>query len=141
MKEKVINKILDLIEKNDNLGLQVSLRENLEHVYIGDNVAVADDGKIIISGSFTDPDVLNLAHQTVDYLERWVNDYVDFNIPFSKMRLKIRNGTILRHFDIKDLDYERLEIRINHKSIIDLISSNAIWRGNSMVVKELLQTL
>ncbi len=136
----VIDHLESEIEKKPDPALIESLRENLKHVFINSNLAIGDDGKIIMNGSFTDPDVLNLTYKTVEYMEKWVRDYCDIDYSAEPRRLRIRNDSVYTTFDIPGKEFERLGVRMNKQNVITLISSNSVWNNKpELVVKELLQ--
>ncbi|SFM14371.1 HD domain-containing protein [Halanaerobium salsuginis] len=137
---RVIDGVLDNLEKRTEPRAQISYRENMKHICIGDNVAIGSDGKVIFSGSFEKPEVLNIAHKTVDLIENWVKQYCDIDYKSSKKRLKLRSDSFIRDFNIIGVDFERLGIRIKKENIINLISSNSTWSNdNSVPLRELLQ--
>ncbi|WDF76480.1 ATP-binding protein [Mucilaginibacter sp. KACC 22773] len=136
----VLDTLKDKIKNHEESEAITSYKENLKHVCIGDSVAIGKDGKIIISGTFDDPEVLNLAHKTIDFIESWVRDYIDIDLKSSLRRLIVRGDSIERNLVILGSDFERLGIRIKKDHIINLISSNSTWSNDTgIVIKELLQ--
>jgi hypothetical protein len=74
----VLNILEEKIKNKSDKSILTSYYENMKHICIGDNVAISPkDGKIIFSGTFTNPDIQNLAHQTIDLIEGWIRDYCD----------------------------------------------------------------
>ena len=140
---RIVDGVIDMLKdkiknKEDNEYLK-SYMENMKHVCIGDSLAIGNDGRIIISGTFDDPEVLNLAHKTIDYIEDWVRKYTDIDSRAPLKRLLIQGDTIVRNLVIMDNDFVRLGIRIKKDHIINLISSNSTWNNPSVAIKELLQ--
>jgi len=141
---RVVDGVLDIIQEklaqSGDTELLLSFRHNMQSVCIGDGVAVADDGKIIFTGTFIDPDTMSLAHNTIDLIEGWIRSYIDIDFQSRKKRLIIRGDSIIRQLNIVGYDFERIGIRIKKENIIDLISSNATWTSDTaIVVRELLQ--
>jgi hypothetical protein len=138
--EGVLNTLKEKIKDYNDEEALISYKENMKHVCIGDSVAIGDDGKIIISGTFNDPEVLNLAYKTVDFIESWTRDYLDIDFKSPLKRLIIRGDSIEKNLIIKGSDFERIGIRMKKENIINLISSDSIWAGNgAIVIRELLQ--
>lgn len=137
----VVEQLIEDIKQSDDPELKISLIENLKHKGIGSNLAISStDGKIIINGTFTDPDVLSLTYKTTDYIEKWMRNYSDFDYKAPVKRLKIRGDTISTYFDIPGREFERLGIRMDKQNIIHLITSNSIWINKpEIVIRELLQ--
>lgn len=137
----VIAQLEDGIKQSDDSELKVSLIENLKHICIGSNLAVGPkDGKIIMNGTFSDPDVLSLTYKTVEYIEKWIKDYCDIDYQSTKKRLRIRSDSVYTSFEIPGKEFEQLGIRMNKQNVIGLISSNSIWNNKQEnVIRELLQ--
>ena len=141
---RVVEGVLDLIKtrlaQSEDKGALVSFHHNMQSICIGDGVAVAKDGKIIFTGTFTDPDTMSLAHNTIDLIENWLRGYIDIDFQAHKKRLVVRGDSIIRQLNIVGYDFERIGIRIKKENIIELISSNATWTSDkAIVVRELLQ--
>jgi hypothetical protein len=141
---RVVDGVLDLIKtrlvQSEDKDLLLSFHHNMQGICIGDGVAVAKDGKIIFTGTFSDPDTMSLAHNTIDLIENWIHGYIDIDFQSHKKRLIIRGDSIIRQLNIVGYDFERIGIRIKKEHIIDLISSNATWTSDkAIVVRELLQ--
>jgi len=137
---RVVEGVLDSIKKDSSKEALISYRENMKHVCISDSVAVGNDGQIIFSGTFDDPEILSLAHNTIDNIETWVRGYYDIEKGSQVRRLKITGENISRKLEMVGADFERIGIRMDKSNIINLITSNAIWKSNSaLCIKELLQ--
>jgi len=137
---RVIDGVLTKIKNDSSEEALVSYRENMKHICIGDNVAIGDDGKVIFSGSFNEPEILNLAHTTIDTIENWVQQYCDIDYRSSKKRLRLRPDSFIRTLDSIDFDFVRLGVRMKKENVINLISSNSLWKNNEGIpIKELLQ--
>ncbi len=137
---RVIEGVLDKLINENGEAEKISFRENMKHVCIGDSVAVGSDGRIIFSGTFVDPDILNLAHKTIDLIESWIRQYCDIDYRAKAHRLRLKSDFIIRNLKIIGVDFERLGIRIKKENIINLIASNSTWANDSsMPLKELLQ--
>lgn len=118
----------------------VSLRENLKNLGIGSGAGIGEDGKIIFSGTFDDPEILSLAHKTIDLIEEWVKNYTDIDYQSKVRRLNLRSDSIATSLTIFNHDFERLGVRIKKDNIIDLLSSSSTWtREKTIVLRELLQ--
>lgn len=140
---RIVEGVIDLLrdkikDPEDNEALK-SYQENMKHKCIGDNLAIGKDGCMIISGTFDDPEVLNLTHKTIDFIEEWVRKYIDICFTSSLKRLIIIGEPSKRKLTILDCDFERLGIRIKKDHIIKLISSRSTWNDHSVAIKELLQ--
>lgn len=135
----VIDLLKDRIKNAEDEEALKSYQENMKHVCIGDSLAIGEDGRIVISGSFDDAEVLNLAHKTIDYIEDWVRKYKDIDYRSSLKRFSIQGDVVERNLSILGSDFVRLGIRIKKDHIINLISSNTTWNNHSVAIKELLQ--
>jgi hypothetical protein len=137
---RVVDGVLDLISEDKSDGARVSYLENMKHVCIGDSLSVDDAGTINVSGSFSDENVLALAHKTFDEIEQWIRGYCDIERQAKERRLHINAAPMIRNLQFTTGRFERLGVRLNKKSIIDLISSNSVWRSNGgIAIRELLQ--
>jgi hypothetical protein len=74
---RVVDGVIDAISRDKNPVTRESYRENMKHICVGDSLAIDDDGRIIVSGTFAEPDVLSLAHHTFDQIEEWIRGYCD----------------------------------------------------------------
>jgi hypothetical protein len=138
--EGVLKTLEEKLKNNPDKAAIVSYEENMKHVCIGNSVAVGKDGKIIFSGTFDDPEILSLAHKTIDYIEDWLKGYTDIDYRSQSKRLKVRGDSIVRSLKIFGCDFERLGIRIKKDNVIDLISSNSVWSSDkAIILRELLQ--
>jgi len=137
---RVIDKVLQwLKEKAVNTAHRISLAENLKHNSIGDNLAIDDKGNIVVSGTFSDADVLHLANKTFEDISTWIRDYIEIDSIISKPRI-ILTGIIKTDFVIPNADFERLGVRMKAENVIRLISSPSVWSGNqAVVIRELVQ--
>lgn len=137
---RVIEGVLDLISKDDTLEARVSYRENMKHACISDSLAIDADGRIVISGTFDDPAVVSLAHHSCDQIEEWIRGYCDIDRRSAVKRLLVRPELLQRRFELRGARFERLGVRISKKNVIDLISSNAVWRTDrGVAIRELVQ--
>ena len=137
---RVVEGVLDLISKDDTPEARVSYRENMKHACISDSLAVDDDGRIVISGTFDDPTVVSLAHHSCDQIEEWIRGYCDIDRRSAVKRLLVRPEPLQRRFELRSARFERLGVRISKKNVIDLISSNAVWRTDrGVAIRELVQ--
>lgn len=136
----VIDQLKEALQFEPDNNLKTSLLENMKHVSIGSNLGIGPDGQIIMTGTFKDPEVLNTAYKTVDYIEKCIRDYGDIDYRSELRRLRIRTDSVSVNFSIPGREFERLGIRMNKQSVIGLISSNAIWNNrHEVVIRELLQ--
>jgi hypothetical protein len=137
---RVVDGVLDLISRDASAAARKSHRENMKHICVGDSLAVDPDGGIVVSGTFDDAEVLSLAHHTFDQIEEWARGYCDIDRRSQVRRLRVRPEPLQRRLELRGGRFERLGVRISKKSIIDLISSNAIWRSSTgAAVRELIQ--
>jgi len=137
---RVIDGIFKKLTEEDSEAARVSYQENMKHVCIGDSVAIGSDGRVIFSGSFREPEVMALAHRTIDMAEEWVKQYCEIEESSDIRRLRIKADSFIRNLELPGVSYERLGIRIKKENIINLISSNATWSNNVAVpIRELLQ--
>ncbi|PZR30049.1 MAG: hypothetical protein DI535_00690 [Citrobacter freundii] len=141
---RVIDGVIELLEEeikaSDDPDLRISLQENLKHAFIHANLTIGSDGMLVMSGTFPDPEVLNATYKTVDFIEKWVHIYCDFDIAATVRRLRIRNDSVVTTFNIPDREFERLGIRMNKQNVISLIASNSIWINKpEIAIRELLQ--
>ncbi len=141
---RVVEGVLDILTKKiadpGDADAMLSYRHNMQSICISAGVAVGEDGKIIFTGTFTDPDTMSLAHNTIDLIENWLRSYNDIDFQSKIKRLNIRSDSIIRELSITGSDFERIGIRIKKENIIDLIASNSTWTTDSAIVlRELLQ--
>lgn len=137
---RVMEGVLDRIKVDPSDPARVSYRENMKHVCVGDSLAIDDDGRVIVSGTFREEAVLALAHHTLDQMEEWVQGYCDIDRRSRQRRLTIRPEPFLRNLAFAGGRFERLGVRLNKRSVIDLIASNAVWRTNAgIAIRELVQ--
>lgn len=137
---RVMEGVLDRIGLDFGPAARRSYLENMKHVCQGDSLAVNSDGRVVASGTFVEPDVLALAHQTLDDIDGWVQGYCDIDRRSKHQRLKVRPEPMLRNLAYPPGRFERIGVRLNKKSVIDLIASNAVWRLNSgSAIRELVQ--
>ena len=137
---RVVDGVLDLISKDPSDAARHSYLENMKHICVGDSLAVGPDGRIVVSGTFDNPEVLSLAHHTFDQIEEWIRGYCDIERRSAARHLCVKPEFIQRRLELRGGRFERLGVRINKKNIIDLIASNAIWKSDSgLVIRELLQ--
>lgn len=87
---RVVDGVLDLISRDDSDAARKSYRENMKHVCVGDSLAVDSDGRIVVSGTFDNPEVLSLAHHTFDQVEEWTRGYCDIERRSQIRRLRVR---------------------------------------------------
>ncbi|WP_333873516.1 HD domain-containing protein [Methylobacter sp.] len=137
---RVIDGVLDRVGTDDSRAARISYVENMKHVCTGDSLAVTDDGRIIVSGTFADANVLALAHRTFDQMEEWIQGYSDIDHRCKHRRLKARGESFQRDLVFSGGNFQRLGVRLNKRSVIDLIASNAIWRTHQgIALRELVQ--
>lgn len=137
---RVMDGVLDLIELDDQPSARVSYAENMKHVCVGDSLAIDEAGRVVVAGTFADENVLALAHRTFDQMEEWVQGYCDIDRRSSRPRLRVRPEAFVRNLAFPRGRFERLGVRLNKRSVIDLIASNAIWRTQGgIAVRELVQ--
>lgn len=135
----VIDKLKEEVNSNPNDELLRSLYENTKHKNIEGNLQIFSDGKVIINGSFEEPEVLNLAYKAIDEIQEWLRIYVDIDKNSLKPRLRIRDA-IQTDLEIWNKYFHRLGIQIKKENVIGLISSNSVWKQKpESVIKELLQ--
>lgn len=137
---RVIDGVLDSLAMEDSQAARISYAENMKHVCTGDSLAVTDDGRIIVNGTFAEADVLSLAHRTLDQMEEWIQGYSDIDHRCKHRRLKVRGEPFQRDLVLSGGNFHRLGVRLNKRSVIDLIASNAIWRTHQgIALRELVQ--
>ncbi|MDV7212467.1 HD domain-containing protein [Azotobacter beijerinckii] len=137
---RVLDGVLDKIGKDESSAARVSYAENMKHVCTGDSLAVTDDGRIIVSGAFTNANVLALAHRTFDQMEEWIQGYSDIDRRCKQRKMKVRGEPFQRDLSFNGGDFQRLGVRLNKRSVIELIASNAIWRTQKgIALRELVQ--
>lgn len=137
---RVVDGVLDQLSKDQSPAARISYAENMKHVCTGDSLAVTQDGRIIVSGTFADENILALAHRTFDQMEEWIQGYSDIDQRSKHKRFKIRAGTFQRDLIFSCGEFHRLGVRLNKRSVIDLIASNAVWRRDQgIALRELVQ--
>lgn len=137
---RVLDGVLDKIGVDKSSSARISYAENMKHVCTGDSLAVTDDGRIIVSGAFQDADVLALAHRTFDQMEEWIQGYSDIDHRCKNRKLKVTGEPFQRNLSFSRGNFQRLGVRLNKRSVIDLIASNAVWRTKQgIALRELVQ--
>lgn len=138
---RVMDGVLDRIKVDPSESARISHRENMKHKCVRDSLAVDDDGRVIVSGTFQEEAVLALAHHTFDQMEEWIQGYCDIDRRSKQPRLRIRPEPFLRrNLVFTGGRFERLGVRLNKRSVIDLIASNAVWRTSAgIAIRELVQ--
>lgn len=137
---RVVDGVLDLIAHDRSPAAQQSYRENMKHACIGDSLAVDEFGRVVVSGTFEDPQILALAHYTLDQIEQWIREYCDVDRRSQVRRLRVRPEPFQRGLELRGARFERLGVRMRKENVINLISSNAVWQSNlGLPVRELLQ--
>jgi hypothetical protein len=137
---RVVDGVIESLEGQSRPAEKRSYMENMKHVCIGDSVAIGSDGTVIFSGTFDDAEVLSLAHNTIDNIEEWVRGYCDLERSVPVKRLKVSAQVFSRNLKMFGADFERIGVRINKENIINLITSNSVWKSDlGLSVKELLQ--
>lgn len=137
---RVLDGVVELARQTDGGAAVVSFRENRKHDCVRDSLAVKDTGQVIVSGTFDDGDVLALAHRTFDDMEGWIRGYCDVDRQSKVPRMKIRPEPFLRRLDLPGARFERLGVRMSKRAVIDLVSSNAVWKNDiGAPIRELVQ--
>jgi hypothetical protein len=137
---RVLDGVVELARQTGGGAAAISYRENRKHDCIRDSLAVTADGQVVVSGTFDDGDVLALAHRTFDEMEGWIRGYCDIDRQSKISRLKIRPELFLRRLDLLGATFERLGVRMSKRAVIDLVASNAVWRGSTGApIRELVQ--
>jgi hypothetical protein len=137
---RVVDGVLEEVKNDHSPAARISYRENRKHDCIRDSLALDADGQVVVTGTFTEPDVLALAHRTFDQMEEWIRGYCDIDRSALVPRLRIRPEPFRRRLELPDAKFERLGVRMNKRNIIDLIASNAVWRNDEgIAIRELVQ--
>lgn len=137
---RVLDGVIELTRQSAGIAAQISYRENRKHVCICDSLAIADEGHVIVSGTFREGDVLALAHRTLDEIEGWVRGYCEVDRQSKVPRLRIRAEPFTRRLEMPGARFERLGVRMSKRAVIDLVASKAVWGGNKGApVRELIQ--
>ncbi|WP_410751617.1 ATP-binding protein [Citrobacter sp. U14242] len=137
---RVLDGVFDKIGMDKTSAARISYAENMKHVCTGDSLAVTDDGRIIVSGAFQDANILALAHRTFDQMEEWIQGYSDIDHRSKYRKLKVRGEPFQRDLSFNRGNFQRLGVRLNKRSVIDLIASNAVWRTHQgIALRELVQ--
>jgi hypothetical protein len=137
---RVLDGVIELTRQTEGAAAQISYRENRKHVCICDSLAVADEGHVIVSGTFSEGDVLALAHRTLDEIEGWVRGYCEIDRQSKVPRLRIRAEPFTRRLEMPGARFERLGVRMSKRAVIDLVASKAVWGGNrGAPIRELIQ--
>jgi Histidine kinase-, DNA gyrase B-, and HSP90-like ATPase len=137
---RVVDGVIDQIMLDPSAAARTSYRENMKHVCVGESLAIRTDGSVLVSGTFSEEDVLALAHRTMDEIEGWVQGYCDVDRRSRQPRLLVKPIPFERNLNFTGGRFERLGVRLNKKNVIDLIASNAVWRDNrGVAIRELVQ--
>jgi Histidine kinase-, DNA gyrase B-, and HSP90-like ATPase len=137
---RVVDGVLELISRDSTEEARKSLCENMKHACISDGLAIQKDGRIVVSGTFSDPEVLSLAHHNLDQIEQWITGYCDIDRRSEIPRLLVRPEPLSRRLELSGARFWRLGVRMSKRNVIELISSNAVWQSNfGAPVRELIQ--
>ncbi|MFK3647372.1 hypothetical protein ACI2IY_02910 [Lysobacter enzymogenes] len=137
---RVLDGVIDLTRQAEGIAAKISYRENRKHICICDSLAVADEGNVIVSGTFKEDDVLALAHRTLDEIEGWVRGYCEIDRQSKIPRLRVRPEPFTRRLEIPGARFERLGVRMSKRAVIDLVASEAVWSGaKGAPIRELIQ--
>lgn len=137
---RVVDGVLDLISRDASEEARESFRENMKHACISDGLAIQKDGRIVVSGTFSNSEVLSLAHHNLDQIEQWITGYCDIDRRSEIPRLLVRPEPMSRRLELSGARFWRLGVRMSKRNVIDLISSNAVWLSNiGAPVRELIQ--
>ncbi|PBB57963.1 ATP-binding protein [Mesorhizobium loti] len=136
---RVVDGVLAAIAGDPSPEARKSYLENMKHICVGDSLALDADGRINVSGTFDEEEVLALAHLTLDQMEGWIRGYCDLDRRMRSPRLRIRPEPFVRNLAFLGGRFERLGVRLNKRNVIELIASNAVWRESGPVIRELLQ--
>jgi len=137
---RVVSGVIDKIKLDPSEAALVSYQENMKHICVGESLAIREDGSVLVSGTFSEADVLALAHRTLDEMEKWIREYCDIDRRSRPSRLLVRPEPFTRNMDFTGGRFERLGVRLNKRNVIDLIASNAVWRDNKgIAIRELVQ--
>ncbi len=137
---RVIDGVIDKILLDPSESARTSYRENMKHVCVGGSLAIREDGGVLVSGTFSEEEVLGLAHRTMDEIEGWVQGYCDVDRRSKRPRLLVSPEPFQRNLVFTQGRFERLGVRLNKKSVIELIASNAVWQDSkSVAIRELVQ--
>lgn len=138
--DRVIDDVFDRIAASKSPEAAESYRENMKNACIGSSLFVNDSNTVAVSGTFDDPEVLALAHDTFDKAEEYLRGYLDLDYKARHKRLRINAAPFARNLELLDGDFERIGVRLNKKNILDLISSRAVWKDDKGVgIRELVQ--
>jgi len=137
---RVVDGVLDSLKLDDRPAARVSYLENMKHVCTGDSLAITQDGRIVVHGTFSDAVVLALAHRTFDQMEEWIRGYADIDRSCAVPRLRVIGEPFMRNLVLSGRRFERLGVRLNKRNVVDLIASNAVWRNSQgIALRELVQ--
>lgn len=137
---RVVDGVLEQLSMDQSPAARISYAENMKHVCTGDSLAVTQDGRIIVSGTFADANILALAHRTFDQMQEWIQGYSDIDCRAKYKRLKVRGEAFQRDLAFSGGEFHRLGVRLNKRSVIDLIASNAVWHSDQgIALRELVQ--
>jgi hypothetical protein len=137
---RVIDGVIEKIMLDPSAAARTSYRENMKHICVGGSLAIRTDGRVLVSGTFSEEEVLALAHRTMDEIEGWVQGYCDVDRRSKHPRLLVRPEPFQRNLTFSRGRFERLGVRLNKKNVIELIASNAVWRDNKgIAIRELVQ--
>jgi hypothetical protein len=137
---RVVDGVIEKIMLDSSEAARTSYQENMKHICVGDSLAIREDGGVLVSGTFSEEEVLALAHRTLDEMEGWVQGYCDIDRRSKRPRLLLRPEPFVRNLVFSHGRFERLGMRLNKKNVISLIASNAVWRDNKgIAIRELVQ--
>ena len=137
---RVIDGVLESLSGKLDPAARLSYLENLKHFSVGDGLAIDEHGRIIVSGTFDDPDALSFTHYTFDQIESWVREYCDIERRSRRSCLRVHAEPFNRRLELSGAHFERLGVRLNKTNIINLIASDAVWQSEiGLPVRELIQ--
>jgi hypothetical protein len=130
----------DAKRRNDEVA-QISLLEMMKHRSIGCGISISKEGFIYATGEFQTANVLHATHKTLDQIEAWLKEYINYDKRQSRPLLKLHNPIIIREsFTTNNFKYHPVAIKMDEFQIREILTSKKMWGGSdSLPIKELIQ--
>ncbi|WP_324293294.1 ATP-binding protein [Lacrimispora defluvii] len=113
----------------------------MKHRSIGCGISISKEGFIYATGEFQTANVLHATHKTLDQIEAWLKEYINYDKGQSRPLLKLHNPIIIREsFTTNNFKYHPVAIKMDEFQIREILTSKKMWGGSdSLPIKELIQ--
>lgn len=102
----------------------------MKHRSIGCGISISKEGFIYATGEFQTANVLHATHKTLDQIEAWLKEYINYDKRQSRPLLKLHNPIIIREsFTTNNFKYHPVAIKMDEFQIREILTSKKMWGG------------